>query len=271
MKVLLVGAVALFALASAAIACGSRDPALLCEGATDCDVGQGCLVGRCRPATSAVVPPASRRVVLDATDVAVLSSRASEPVHLDVIALGRASLGEVVLLLRFDAELGPRVSVDSAFVVLDPVDRAPAPASPIDVSIAAIEVPWDSSSVSWTRKPTTGVAETVARNLPRGRAPLRIDVTDLMRRSGLANGVAIYAQGNDPIGALYSTGLGAGAAPRLELYLVAEGTDAAPPPSARPSASASASASASSAPSARPSASAKPSDPPKPKPKPPRL
>lgn len=262
------GLASAFGIASLAIACGSRDPGLLCEGASDCDIGKGCLVGRCRPATSAVVAPESRRVVLPATDVAVLTSRASEPVHVDAIALGRAALGDVVLLLQFDADLGPSVTVDSAFVTLDPVERAPAPASRIDVSIAAIDVPWDSGSVSWMRQPTTGVAETVAGNLARGRTPLRIDVTDLLRRTGLKNGVAIYAKGSDPIGALYSTGLGAGVAPRLELYLVAPSD---PLPSARPSASASASTSASAAPSARPSASAKPDAPPKPKSRPPKL
>lgn len=262
------GLASTFAIATLVIACGSRDPGLLCEGASDCDLGKGCLVGRCRPATSAVVPPESRRVVLPATDIAVLTSKASEPVHVDAIALGRAALGDVVLLLRFDAALGPSVTVESAFVALDPVERAPAPASPIDVSIAAIDVPWDSDSVSWMRQPTTGVAETVAGNLPRGRTPLRIDVTDLIRRDGLANGVAIFAKGSDPIGALYSTGLGAGVAPRLELYLVVP-ADPLPPASA--SARASASASASTAPSARPSASAKPNDPPKPKPRPAKL
>jgi len=269
-RLLVVGLFALGAIASTVIACGSRDPALLCEGAPDCDVGQGCLVGRCRPATSAVVAPESRRVVLTATDVAVLSSRSSEPVQLDAVALGRAALGDVVLLIRFDAALGPGVSVDSAFVTLDPVERAPAPASPIDVSIAAIDVPWDSSSVSWMRQPTTGVAETVARNLPRGRTPLRIDVTGLLRGTGLSNGVAIYAKGSDPIGALYSTGLGNGVAPRLELYLVAT-PDAPPTPSASGSASARPSASASASASARPSASSKPDAPPRPKPRPSKL
>lgn len=268
MRLLVVGLLALSAIASTAIACGSRDPALLCEGPPDCDVGKSCLVGRCRPAASAVVAPESRRVVLTATDVAVLTSRSSEPVQLDAIALGRASLGEVVLLIRFDAALGPRVNVDSAFVTLDPVERAPAPRSPIDVSIAAIEAPWDSSSVSWMRQPTTGVAETVAKNLPRGRVPLRIDVTELLRSSGLSNGVAIYAKGSDPIGALYSTGLGSGVAPRLEIYLV--GTPD-PLPTASASARPSASASASSSASARPSASSKSDAPPGPKPRPPRL
>lgn len=268
MRLLVVGLLALSALASTAIACGSRDPALLCEGAPDCDVGKSCLVGRCRPATSAVVAPEARRVVLTATDVAVLTSRSPSPVQLEAIALGRAALGEVVLLIRFDAALGPRVSVDSAFVTLDPVERAPAPRSPIDVSIAAIEAPWDSSSVSWMRQPTTGVAETVAGNLPRGRTPLRIDVTELLRSSGLSNGVAIYAKGSDPVGALYSTGLGSGVAPRLEIYLV--GTPD-PPPAHSASASASARPSASASVSARPSASPSSSGaPPGPK-RPPRL
>lgn len=269
MKVVGLGLAASFAIASLAIACGSRDPSLLCDGASDCDIGKGCLVGRCRPATSAVVPPASRRVVLTATDVAVLTSRSSEPVSVDAIALGRAALGDVVVLVRFDADLGPNVNVESAFVTLDPVERAPAPASPIDVSVAAIEVPWDSTSVSWMRQPTTGVAETVAGNLPRGRTPLRIDVTDMMRRSGLSNGVAIFAKGHDPVGALYSTGLGVGVAPRLEIYVSATGDDPTPPASASASARPSASASASAAPSG--SASSRPSDPPRPKTRPPKL
>ena len=84
-------------------------------------------------------------------------------------------------------------------------------------------------------------------------------MTRLFRASdGLANGVALLARGDDPIGAEYATGLGTGAPPELELYLMDKN-----PSNVAVSALPSTSAAASGAPSATSSVNAPDAGPPR--------
>ncbi len=234
------------------VGCAPRDAPGLCRGQGECDKNRACIVGRCRPRAEPVVPLASRRIVLEPTKVAVLSSRENERVDPSTIGFGRASAGDVVMLLAFDDALGSDVELDSAFLVLEPAEGAPSPFSPVPIEIASIRDEWSRESVSWGRQPSLGLPETVADATPRSHNSLRIDVTHFFGSAQTGHGIAILAKGKDPIGAFYATGLGTGTAPRLELYLKVDAS--------LPSASASASASASLAPSGSASSDAPPSD-----------
>jgi len=185
-----------------------------------------CIVGRCRPADATPSPPDTTRVLLPAADVAILGSRgpgASEEAPAEVIALGREAAGSVVVLLRFAATWRDEADVVSAFLLLDPLEGAPPSQSPVKVEIARILEPWTSSSASWGRQPRLALPELGAVIRARPPGPLRIDVTRMVRewprRLRGDHGIALLASGNDPFGAMYSSGLTSGNGPRLEAYV----------------------------------------------------
>ena len=241
--------------------CAPHDAPGLCRSQGECDKSTACIVGRCRPRAEPPVLVASRRVVLEPTEVAILSSRQAERIDPSTIGFGRASAGDVVMLLAFDDALGSEVELEAAFLVLEPADGAPTPYAAVPIEVSGIREAWSRESVSWGRQPSIGLPETVADATPRARSSLRIDVTRLFGSVAARHGIAVLAKGKDPIGAFYATGLGAGIAPRLELYLKTT-PSAAPSASASAGASASASASASAAPapSGRASVDATPPD-----------
>ncbi len=240
---------ALAACATAFVASCTRAPSLACDDATACDKSATCILARCRRSADPVFTPASRRIVLSPVDVALLSSKHSDVLTDGEVAFGRAALGDVVVLLSFDAGASDAVDVDAAYLTLYSSSHAPRGEGPFGVSIASISSPWHASALSWARQPPLGVPESVP-DAHVGERVLRIDVTDLYRASrGLPNGIAVLASGGDPLGATYDVGLGTGTAPALELYLIARTSPGDPPsvsaaPSALPSAVASASSGA---------------------------
>ena len=155
-------------------ACFAPDPARLCQDAAGCEKGAACIVGRCRASADAVLSATSRRIVLAPTDIAVLSSNSSARLTEGTIPLGRATLGDVVLLLRFDAGVGDAMEVESAFLTLHPGEHAAAPGSPVSYSVTTVGAPWESSALTWARQPPLGVPENAARLLGSGRSSLRI-------------------------------------------------------------------------------------------------
>lgn len=246
--------VALGAAALSGSACAPHDAPGLCRGQGDCDKDTACIVGRCRPRAAPVVSTSSRRVVLEPTEVALLTSKERERVDVPAVAFGRISSGDVVLLLAFDDTLGSEVEVEHAFLVLDPADDAPSPYAAVPIEVAPILETWSCDAVSWGRSPETGLPETVADASPQGHRSLRVEVTHLLEARG-RHGFAVSATARDPIGAFYATGIGASAAPRLELYLKGVEAQASPSASAAPSASASAAHSASAPPASASAAS----------------
>jgi hypothetical protein len=239
-------------LAASGSSCAPRDAQGLCRGQGECDKDSSCIVGRCRPRAEPAVAPGARRVVLEPSEIAVVSSKERERVEVPALGFGRIASGEVALLLSFEDEIGGDVEIERAFLVLDPLDDAPSPVAPVPIEVAPIREAWSRDSVSWARKPATGLAEIVADASPRAHKSLRVEVTELLVSTEGHHGFALSAGPRDPIGAFYATGLGGGAPPRLELYLKAVESHR-PEPSA--SASAGPSPSASSGPS--PDASAR--------------
>jgi hypothetical protein len=210
---------ALLAAAMIAPACG-RPAADPCSARDPCAAGASCVVGVCREDKKPLAPAKSRRVVLLARDVAVLSSQDRVARDAEVTPFGARSAGEIVVLLGFDGELGATADVAAAMLVVDPEPASPGPAQEITVEAAEVLSPWVDSDATWGRSPRIGPPIGAGAIAPARRAPLRIDVTrSITRTRGSGFGLALRASGDDPVGARMVTAAGASAGPRLELYL----------------------------------------------------
>ena len=164
--------------------------------------------------------------MLAPVDFAVVASRGSGGGGASLpgaVALGRASSGTVVLLFRFAATWKDDAEVSSAFVVLDPLEGSPPSAGAVSFEMARIVEPWQPSVVSWGRAPHLDVPIVAGQARPRPSAPIRVDVTPLVRawarRDRADHGIALLATGDDAFGAVVSTGVAQGTGPRLEVYL----------------------------------------------------
>jgi hypothetical protein len=207
------------ALATLGASCTPAQPA--CSPDDPCGGNQACVVGRCRDPGANVASVDSTRVVLHATSVAVLSS-GDVPVDARVTPLGARRAGDVVVLLQFDADVGQKVEIEGAFLIVEPELASPGPAQPVEIDVVPILSSWSPASVSWARSPSLGVAVGEAKIPAARRAPLRVDVTaHVAKRRGVGYGLALAADGSDPIGARLVTIARSSNGPKLELYLKA--------------------------------------------------
>ncbi|WP_242515628.1 DNRLRE domain-containing protein [Sorangium cellulosum] len=215
--------VALLLAAPPLTGCGGAPAPRVCAGAGVCGAGY-CVAGRCRPADALPAPLDARRMLLPPEDLAVLEQNGdAAPAVPDAAALGRASTGDVVLLLRFTPPFGEDAEIASAFVVLQPAPGAPPAGRALTLEVARILEPWRSATATWGRQPRLSVPEPAAIAPRRPVTPLRIDVTSLVRgwakRRRDDHGIAILAPGNDAVGAAYTMGLSQGVGPQLEVYV----------------------------------------------------
>lgn len=161
----------------------------------------------------------TRRIVLQAREVAVLSSRDIPP-DTQVTAFGSRASGNVMVLLAFDTDIAGDVTIDGAFLVIDPEPASPGPMAPVHIEVAPIVVPWATNLVSWGRAPSMGLALADVRVPTARRAPVRVDVTEhVARERGVGHGLALLSDGADPIGARLMTMARSTTGPKLELYL----------------------------------------------------
>jgi hypothetical protein len=224
----------LLALAFSAVACvgcavplGDARPCTAGD-AAGCGEGRSCVAGRCRLSDTPISSTDALRYVLAPTDIAVVASSGAGSAGggnamPEAVALGRAAGGTLVLLLHFAATWRDDAEVLGAFVVLEALDDAPPPSTPITFEMARIVEPWQPGVVSWGRQPKLDVPRAAGSVRARPSAPLRIDVTPLVRdwgrRAADDHGLALLAHGDDAYGAVVSTGVARGAGPRLEVYV----------------------------------------------------
>jgi hypothetical protein len=203
------------------IGCGARTAP--CVAQETCPAGQTCLAGRCSSMGSELAPPDAQRIVVPASEIAVVSSRGNDRPLPSEIPLGRAPNGSIVVLLRFPTPWGNRVRIASAFLTLEPLPGSLPESQAVPVSVARVLDPWSSSDVSWARLPRLSAPEVRALASPSPPKTLRIDVTPIVRRwaRGRATdqGLALTAAGEAPAGATYATGVFGAAGPRLDVYL----------------------------------------------------
>ncbi len=206
------------ALACASTACGGATPEP-CSALGACAEGQACIVGRCRPSDAALAPLGSRRVVLEATELAVLEP-GGEPAPEAITPLGSFGREQVLLLLRFDPPAAAERELEAAFLVFDRDAAAPAEPTPIELELAAVLDPWSTGRVSWASRPRVGSQGSRFFAPAASDAPLRVEVTALLaERPSRDHGFALRALTNGAVGARLVTGPARGQTPRLELYL----------------------------------------------------
>lgn len=224
-RVLASAGVPLLLAAQSAACAGQQKP---CSPDAECGAGGACVIGRCREATKDVVSSESRRVVLLARKIAVISSRdvpldgsiSRPPVDASITAFGANASGDVVVLLDFDGDVGNGVDVEGAFLVIDPEPGSPGPTASVQIDVAAVLSAWEPASVSWGRTPRLGLPLGAARVPTARRASIRIDVTEAVAKSrSVGHGFALLASGSDPVGARLVTMARSTSGPKLELYL----------------------------------------------------
>jgi hypothetical protein len=202
-------------------ACGASAPRP-CQSADACSQGQECLANRCSPAGIAPVHPDARRLVLEPTELSVLSADCEPGDALPgAIAFGRRAGSGTSLYMRFEPRWRGQ-HLQSAFLLLDPMPDTARTGRDIPVDAWRVREPWQ-RGMSPLRP--AGLApprsSAIARAGP--ALPLRVDVTNIVRwldehpRSD--HGVALAADGVDEHGASFATGATIGTGPRLELYV----------------------------------------------------
>lgn len=190
-----------------------------------CAQGSLCVVGRCRREDAPPAAADTLRSTLVPTDLAVIAARGGGgggDTLPETVALGRAGSGAVVMLLRFAPSWREDAEVQSAFLVLHPIEGARPSSSPIAFEVARILEAWQPSLVSWGRQPRLDVPFAAGVVRARPSLPLRIDVSPLVRTWAHASGehgIALLAGGDDAYGAVVSMGVGQGRGPRLEVYV----------------------------------------------------
>ncbi len=193
-----------------------------CASSGGCGAGQECLASTCVPQEGGEpVSPESQRVVLTPARWLVTSQRglAGQP---PAVHLGGPADEE--LLLDFSvagAVPGGARRLERAFLILAPLPGGAASPELVNVTAARLTEPWDSRGASrWGGAPRRG--HPLSAGLSRTALPLRVDVTALVQRwldnPRSSHGVVVAASSSHGLPHAYATGLGGGAAPRLELY-----------------------------------------------------
>ena len=200
--------------AAPALACTSlREP---CAGPT-CSENYECVANLCEPAGTDPVPPNSARLAPQLRSFVVMNRAGNR--QPETATLGEENRGDMLLYLEFDDSWKRAGDPLRAFLVLYPADAARVNRE--DVLLEAFTL--STSTPSWSgrvsRHPKR-VRPTV-RALARGGAPIRFDVTSLLRglSAGGGDGIAIVAVDEDGDGTTVSTIGSRGKPPLFEVYV----------------------------------------------------
>jgi len=177
-----------------------------------------CSAGRCTHPGVDPVASDSDRIVVAASDIAVVSSRgAALP---DEIAL--AGGAAPVVLLRFPAPWGNRARIAAAFLTLEVQDDSGSSGT-WTMSVARVLEPWSADVVSWGRLPRLSAPVVTAEMTSRPSRSLRIDVTPIVERWAQGqpdeHGMALWVRSAATSAPTYATGALGAAGPRLDVYM----------------------------------------------------
>ncbi len=213
------------------------------------------MAGRCLPPSQAPVELTSRRLVLEPVFVSFASGGTSyeagpgslagaqvraeqvgtktederlgppiagwaAPPLPETFPFGRRGAGRATVVLRFQAGWRAGAVVRSAYLLLDAAEGAVPPERAVVFEVAGLPRP-ASQGDPGRGAPSPWYAEVTAALLPIPPAPMRIDVSDILRRwaPGEEESLAVSASGDDPRGVAVSLGVSQGAPPRLEVYV----------------------------------------------------
>jgi hypothetical protein len=189
----------------------------MCVANRECGGSSFCVGGRCLANNGTAAIQSARRLVFEPVDAAYVARRAPGGLP-PVVALGRASDPEAMLLLRFSIPLAKEANLLEAYLLLERADAIDVDPQPLTLHAARIVDAWDGRSTSWpvqprieeTRSPTTTVQPAAGRFV-------RLDVHDLVQRWRAREkddqGLVVLADDATP------TGMAFASTPRLEVYV----------------------------------------------------
>ncbi len=165
----------------------------------------------------------SKRLVSTPTGIAVLSSASDSALLPAEISFG-SSHGRSALYLEFPTDFAAYGVPLKAFIALSPRAEATPDATPVTVEAWRVNAAWQAEELrTWSDKPPLAppyASEEISSSPAR---ELRIDVTELVRYAAqnpsLNFGFALLGRGGSGHGASFATGISAGDAPRLEVYV----------------------------------------------------
>ncbi len=207
-----------------AVACAV--PPRMCAFESDCGGRASCVAGRCVAHGATAAVDTARRLLFSPVDVVYVGS-GEDGRDAVVATLGRKRSASAALLLRFSAPLPPEANLLEAYVLLERASDIDADPTPVALRAGRVLDPWDSGTVSASRRPRVDDSGApMTRVFLSGPSLVRLDVRELVqrwrRRSGDDFGVAVLAEGESATGvafALAPVGGTAFAGPRLELYV----------------------------------------------------
>ncbi|MCA9640149.1 MAG: DNRLRE domain-containing protein [Myxococcales bacterium] len=188
-----------------------------CVSPGSCGTGYECLANTCVRQGGEPVAPRTERVALEPTRWQVLSPDTTDTTSPAAVHFGGPA--QDVLLLDFELPALDASRVTRAFLVVSPLPDAAQGSTDASVSAWRIVEDW-SDTVNYVHQPRADRPS--AEGIARSPLPLRIDVTDLVRRwlenSGTTHGIALKSSSGAGQPQVYATGLGPGKAPLLEVY-----------------------------------------------------
>jgi hypothetical protein len=189
-----------------------------------CPEGSECLANRCTLLGADPVASDTRRIVVVPAAIGVVSADAPGPsAELAPAVTFGSTAGAAALYLDFAPEWRRAQSIESAFLILEPMPGTRRGRADVRVHAWRVTEDWRASELSWLAQPRRAHpgAVGIARAAP--PMPLRMDVTALVRyfaeHERSEHGIVLRAGGGSESGASFATGASGGTAPRLELYV----------------------------------------------------
>lgn len=177
------------------------------------------------------MPVARRAPKFDFEPVDIATVSGSSTIAKDdlgpTIVLGRESHGETTVLFRFalsrESPVHDGGRLQRALLVLEPMPHCDSRPGRMQIELADVLTPWTSSDVARGPLPKLSLPMKVGEAAMTPQRPLRIDVTELVRRWAERpqryHGLALIVRGNSDSGACYTTGLTRGNGPHLSVFL----------------------------------------------------
>lgn len=182
-----------------------------------------CVAGRCRADNALPAPAWSKRLLLEPSDIALLTPGESTEDHPAALVPAAMAGAQSVLLFRFASTWNDSADISSAFLLLKPGAGASPRHASSRVQIARILEPWDAGTATWGRQPRLSLPEDAGFLMAAPITSARIDVTPLVRawakRRPGDHGIALLVDGALADGMRYSMGVTDGPGPKLEVYI----------------------------------------------------
>ena len=175
-----------------------------------------------RPGRESAAQVARVRLVSAPSSIAYVSPASDAPGLSGEICFG-GPLGRSALYLKFANEWRKQGVPSEAFLTLFAHEGSASSDAPVTLEAWRISADWQPRTLRWSEKPSLAPPYARTRIKSSPAQDLRLDISELVRFAAQNPerdfGIAIIASGSEGPGVTFSSGLAAGRAPRLELYL----------------------------------------------------